>query len=107
MEQHPTNPTPVAFVAFVPTTPGTLKSGSWGVLSVTATISAQAFNVILSSQFAGGLTAAQAEDLHVVPCIHEIFAGYTITPIANGFNIDFGSAMVRTITIAVSKLVTE
>ncbi len=102
----PVNPLLVAFFAFNPATPGALASGSWGG-TVIATIPGQAFNVILSEQFAGGLTAAQAELLHITPCVHEVSTGQTITPLTQGFNIDFGVPLVRTVTIKVEKLVSE
>jgi len=103
----PANPYPVGFAAFSPTAPSALLSGSWGIQSITATIAAQAFQVLMSPQYAGGMTSAQAQDLQVVATAHELFAGPTITPIAQGFVIDFGVAMVNEITLDIRKRISE
>lgn len=96
-------PALVAFVSFDPATPGTLLSGSWGVLSVTATIGAQAFDVLLSPEISGTILLADSVALHIVPCVHEAWTGQTITPLAGGFSIDFGAPLTRVITIEVKR----
>lgn len=105
--ERPINPLLVAFLAFNPAAPSPLIGGSWGVVSITPVVPGQSFSVILSPQFAGGLSAAQASLLHITATVHEIYSGQTITPIANGFVIDFGSVMTNPITIKVEKLISE
>lgn len=107
MDYNNPNPIPVAFVVFDPVTLAQ-GSGSWGVSSLTATIAAQAFQVLLSSEMGGApLTTAQVEDLHIVASLKEISFGYTVTPVVGGFVIDFGAALVRRLSIQVSKMVGE
>lgn len=96
-------PALIAFVGFDPATPGTLLSGSWGVDSVTATVAATAFDVILSPQIAGSIGTADIGSLQIVPTVHEAATGLTITPLAGGFNIDFGAALTREVTIEVKR----
>lgn len=96
------NPQTVAFLVFDPVT-AALVPGSWGG-KLTILTPAQKYRVTLSKEYAGDLTVDQAATLSVLPTIHEIYAGYTLTPIAGGFEIDFGAALVRTVTIKVEKI---
>lgn len=109
MSDQDQSPQRVAFFGFLPTpldlTVRALKSGSWGVVSVTPTIAGQAFNVIMSGFEAGDFDATEAQWLHIVPCSHEAAAPYNITPITEGFAIDFGSVMTRAITIEVKRFI--
>ena len=101
------NPQPVAFVVFDPVTL-VQGSGSWGVAALTTVIGAQSFQVLLSPEMGGApLTTAQVEDLHIGPSVKEVFFGYTITPVAGGFVIDFGAPLVRRLSIYVAKMVGE
>lgn len=81
--------------------PVPLDVGSQGA-TVTATIIGQAYDVTLSPNV-GVYSAADVERLAIILTLHEVTIPPTITPMEQGFNIDFGAPLVRKIRIDVGR----